>query len=237
MLIFWRLLFAHLLADFTLQTNSVAKWKRESRSGMLIHCLTHVVCSIVMVWPYINDSWFNFGGFRFTGWMAVGVIFLTHYLQDRWRVYAIKALSSSDGTLYFIWDQLVHIGVIFALSPSGIGDGSVVEEKWVVYLCMFVVVTHGITVFTYFIEKALYNEGFPGFDKKYFGILQRVALWFFFFIPGWHWAPWFLAWLGYTVYLYRQRIVDLSRAGFYVGLGITVLSGVIARNLYLYLPG
>ena len=40
MAIFWRLILAHFLADFTFQTNAVASWKRQSVWGMAVHVLT-----------------------------------------------------------------------------------------------------------------------------------------------------------------------------------------------------
>ncbi|MDD4004641.1 MAG: DUF3307 domain-containing protein [Elusimicrobiaceae bacterium] len=233
MLIFWRLLLAHLLADFPLQTDRVANFKRTSRKWMLLHCLTHAGLSAVLIWPYINEIWFTISGFRFYGWMAVAVILLTHYLQDMWRVYAIRKLHSHDGVLYFLWDQIVHIGILFALAAPALGDGSALPEKWVLMACLFTIITYGNTILSYFLDKTLYNAEFPRFDAKYFLMLQRAALWLFFLIPGWRWIPWATAWAGYSYYLRKRRILDLSRAGFYSGLGVTLIAGIMARNLYL----
>ena len=51
MLIFWRLVLAHFIADFTLQTNKVAQWKRVSQLGMVVHVLCHPVMYVLMCWP------------------------------------------------------------------------------------------------------------------------------------------------------------------------------------------
>ncbi len=232
MLIFWRLLLAHLLADFPLQTNRVAHFKRTSPLWMLVHCATHAATSAILIWPYINEVWFTVAGMKFYGWMAVAVIFFTHYLQDVWRVYAIHMLRTSDGVIYFLWDQVVHIGILFALSAPSIGSGHPMPEKWVVLACLFTIITYGNTILSYFLDKTLYAAEFPKFDAKYFLMLQRAALWLFFLIPGWQWLPWAAAWTGYSFYLRKKRLIDLSRAGFYSGLGITLVAGVAARSLY-----
>ncbi|MCK5583328.1 MAG: DUF3307 domain-containing protein, partial [Elusimicrobiales bacterium] len=43
MIIFWRLLLAHFLADFTLQFDIVNRLKRKGILGMIIHCGTHLI--------------------------------------------------------------------------------------------------------------------------------------------------------------------------------------------------
>ena len=52
MVIFWRLLLAHLLADFTLQLDIVNRLKRKSAWGMQLHCLTHLVTDFEISRPY-----------------------------------------------------------------------------------------------------------------------------------------------------------------------------------------
>ena len=49
--IFWRLVLAHLLADFSLQTNRLAAWKRQSPLGTLVHSVIFGMCAAVLCWP------------------------------------------------------------------------------------------------------------------------------------------------------------------------------------------
>ena len=46
MVIFWRLLLGHLLADFTFQSNFINAWKRKSIWGMLGHCAMHPIAYV-----------------------------------------------------------------------------------------------------------------------------------------------------------------------------------------------
>ena len=53
--IFWRLVLAHLLADFTFQTDFIAKWKRESIFGGLIHSFIFFVCASLLCFARLHE--------------------------------------------------------------------------------------------------------------------------------------------------------------------------------------
>ena len=117
MMIFWRLVLAHFIADFTLQTNKVATWKRESRVGMLVHTLTHPVVTYALTWPYLSMPWVQTHWIQLNGWVCVALLALFHWLEDEWRVWSIKETGSPDSTGFFLWDQVVHLTMILAFSP------------------------------------------------------------------------------------------------------------------------
>ena len=110
MVIFWRLLLAHLLADFTLQLDIVNRLKRKSAWGMLLHCLTHLVTSVALTWQYLGDIWFTAGGVAVNGWQALALMFVVHYAVDELRVYSMKSWYK-DNTVSFLVDQIVHVYV------------------------------------------------------------------------------------------------------------------------------
>ena len=53
--IFWRLMFGHLLADFTFQTNFINRWKRTSFYGLLFHCLMHPFFMSLFILPFAHS--------------------------------------------------------------------------------------------------------------------------------------------------------------------------------------
>src|SRR5262245_30999781 len=116
--IFWRLILAHFIADFTFQTNKVASWKRESRIGMFVHIMTHQVITCAILWPYLSMALVQTPWIRLNGWICVGLITLLHWLEDEWRVWTIKEVGSPDSTGFFLWDQVVHLAMILAVSPT-----------------------------------------------------------------------------------------------------------------------
>ncbi|MDT3388150.1 MAG: DUF3307 domain-containing protein [Bacteroidota bacterium] len=108
MVILWRLLFAHFLADFILQTEWICHEKKQRNAkgmGVLgIHCLIHAAVAYLLV-----GQWDN--------WMIPTVIFVSHYAMDWYKVHRMDL-----GLTPFLIDQSVHILVILALWTVGYAD-------------------------------------------------------------------------------------------------------------------
>ena len=151
MIIFWRLVLAHFIADFTLQTNRVATWKRESRWGMAIHILTHPIVSFALTWNYLSWPWVQTPYFALNGWMCVMLIALFHWMEDEWRVWSIQETGSPDNTGFFLWDQVVHLTIILAVSPT---IPTAAPDRWIIPALCFVMLAHFISVLIFFIENA-----------------------------------------------------------------------------------
>ena len=147
--IFCRLLFGHLLADFTFQTNYIAKWKRDSYTGLLVHVAIHPVCYLVLLWPFLGDVWVTWGGWEIQGWVGIIIATLLHFLEDWFRISMVRR-GWSDNSLFYVWDQGIHLLVIFFLSPTSTQP---IETVWPLLGSLFVAVTHWATVTIWFIEK------------------------------------------------------------------------------------
>lgn len=235
MLIFWRLLFGHLLADFTFQTNFINKWKRSSFWGMLVHCATHPILYAALTWPYLGEVWVRAGSVGVPGWACVLLVFFIHFVEDEWRVFSIFKYDAPDNTLFFLWDQVIHYAVIFAVIPVGLQnpDASLLPEAWPVLGCLFVLVTHACTVFVYFVEKDLYGRVFPDLQEKYLAMVERVVLWLIFLLPGSFLYPVLaFGWLGVMHFVRSRRYLDLSWFSFYLGGLTAVVCGLAARFVY-----
>lgn len=234
MVIFWRLLFGHLLADFTFQTNFINSWKRSSLKGMLAHCGTHPLAYVVLTWPYLSDFWIDTPHLRLNGWWCILVIFVAHLIEDQWRVYEIFKYKVPDNTLYFLWDQFIHYAVIFAVIPLGLlsENVSLFPERWPVLGCLFVAITHAATVLIYFIEKDLYGLEFPGFEEKYLSMAERLVLSLSFLLPRQGWIVAAPAWLALMYVVRSRRYLDLSWLSYYLGGGLAVACGLLGRFIY-----
>jgi hypothetical protein len=234
MIIFWRLLFGHLLADFTFQTDFINRWKRSSLWGMLAHCATHPICYVAMTWPYLRDPWIDLGAFKLQGWACILLVFITHFLEDQWRVFTIFKYDMPDNTLYFVWDQIIHYAIIFAVIPGALrGETTgLIPELWPVLGCLFVIATHACTVLVYFIDKDLSDKPFPGLQEKIVTMAERLVLALCFLVPGHFWPILALMWLAVMHAARRRRFLDLSWLSFYLGGAVAVLCGVAARLVY-----
>jgi hypothetical protein len=231
--IFWRLLFGHLVADFTLQTNFINRWKRGSLWGMLVHCLIHPICYVLLTWRSLGEVWTSVGSLSLPGWACIIILFAAHFLEDQWRVTSIFRHKAPDNTLYFLWDQVIHAAIIFAVAPIGLANGEpLTPEKWPVLGCLAVALTHMTTVTTYFLEKDLCGGDYPGFDEKYLGMAERLVLGLSFLLPhnGWMYvAP---VWLLCTAALRGSRLLDLSWFSYGFGGAMSVACGLLARCVY-----
>lgn len=100
-MILLKLLFAHILADFVLQTNRICKGKRaigNVKYGYLfLHSLIHAATAYLLVAQW--DTW-----------SVPLVIFITHFVMDY-----IKSTHMKDNIKSFIIDQVVHITIIIVL--------------------------------------------------------------------------------------------------------------------------
>ncbi|HAX61129.1 MAG TPA: hypothetical protein DCX95_01015 [Elusimicrobia bacterium] len=177
MYFFWRLLLAHLLADFTFQTDRIAKWKREDISGIFFHVLIFLFFAVAINYQYLPQH--NFA-------LALLILAATHVIEDQWRVFSINRYNSPDNLMFFLWDQFVHILLIFVFAPEN--PAGVKTEKWVFILIIFVLAAQFSTVLIYFVKKLFYNDAGIITQEKYHGIAERILIVTCFIIPGkWYW--------------------------------------------------
>ncbi|MBI3549620.1 MAG: DUF3307 domain-containing protein [Elusimicrobia bacterium] len=237
MLIFWRLILGHLLADFTFQTNAVNAWKRRNVWGMLVHCGMHPVIYAVLTFPYLGRDWVQVQGVGVPGWACILLIFIFHFLEDEFRIFSIFKYNSPDNTLFFIWDQTVHYACIFIFIPIGLGDLSQgwFPEKWPILMILGIVVTHFATVLLYFFEKDMVGANYPNFDEKYLAMGARLVLMMCFLLPGTWWAIPALGWMVNLLYMRYRRVMDFSWFSLSFGGLLSAACGVAARLIY-YAP-
>ena len=241
MTIFWRLVLAHFVADFTFQTNKVASWKRASRWGMLIHVLTHpVVTTVVMLLPvqlnfrnglapYLFEPWVQLSGLRLNGWTCLGLIALFHWLEDEWRVWSIQETGSPDSTGFFLWDQVVHLTMILELSPT---FSNARPEPWILPALCVVLLSHFVSVLIFFLESDLWGASEVLGANKYRFIAERLVGAGLFLLPGSLFLLAF-AWMAWIVYLHYGRSQERTWVHLVVGNTAVLLLGLLARGLLL----
>jgi len=184
MWIFWRLVLAHLLTDFTFQTNLVARWKRENVWGGIFHSFLFTLTSFVLNWPYLTNIWINFhqSTIILQGWVCIILISISHFLEDEWRIWTITKLNSPDSFYFFIWDQFIHLVLIFTFSPILMGP---IIEWWVFLGILLILLTHFSTIFIYFLEKDVFGKAeVPSGKEKYLPMIERITITIGIFLGG-----------------------------------------------------
>lgn len=120
--IFWRLVLGHFIGDFTLQTNYIAAWKRRNFWGLLVHCGIHPIIYAILLWRYIGQVWIVIGPLKLTGCTCIFLVFITHIIEDEWRIWSVQKKGAPDNTFFYVWDQIIHYAILFTMSP--VIDGS-----------------------------------------------------------------------------------------------------------------
>jgi len=232
--IFWRLLLGHLLADFTFQTNFISRWKRASLWGMLAHCAIHSVICAVLTWPYLGECWVSVGVLHLQGWVCILALGAAHFLEDQWRVMDVFKHQASDNTAHFVWDQVIHVALLFAVAPLGLSSsaGVLIPERWPVLACLAVFLTHAASVTEYFLERDLFASAAPDFDEKYLGMMERLVLGLCFLLPQNGWLLAAPLWLAAMCALRARRLLDLSWFSLAFGSAASISCGLLARLIY-----
>lgn len=106
MFLFYRLLLAHIIADFPLQTKQIFKVKTNTEWGVLIHTLIVLIFSIFFTFPYLENPKVI---------IILLVIFLSHTVIDKLKMeYSKKTKNQSIRIL--LLDQALHIAIIAVLA-------------------------------------------------------------------------------------------------------------------------
>ena len=169
--IFLRLLFAHLIADFFLQTDKLCEMKKAKPSvGLPTHSLIHAVCSYMIV-----GEWTNL--------MIPVIIFVSHLAID-WA----KIKYMQDGVKGFLLDQTLHLVVLLALSfnctttltPSVIAIASqALAPQIILLLCGYLLMLKPSSIFLSLLLKQwnvkFKNQSLPN-AGKWIGYLERILI-------------------------------------------------------------
>ena len=99
MFIFWKLVLAHLIGDFILQFEELYRLKVKSRRGHFWHALIHFLCSLLLVFPYLDIPFI---------WIFITALSVVHYFQDLLK-YGIQQKNPKQIFWCFTIDQFAHL--------------------------------------------------------------------------------------------------------------------------------
>ncbi len=224
--IFWRLVLAHLISDFTLQTNRVAAWKRSSAWGVLFHSLIFFAVAVVLTISRASEIWFKLGQITLNGWSCITILTALHFLEDNWRVWTIAKLNSPDTLGFFLWDQFIHYLMIFLFTPL---DENIAPEKYVILAIIYVIATHFMTIFIYYIEKDIFGVAVIKTQLKYYSIIERLLIVSLFLLPGHWWLFLVLIWLIKSVIYNIKKIYSFSWVHIILNYLLAIILGLAGR--------
>ena len=171
-----RLLSAHLLADFFLQSDKLCKAKNESGKKGVIAQLAHAFIHALSAYILLAD-WKN--------WIIPLVIFVSHLIID-----VLKSRLHGKGTVAFLCDQSVHILVIVLLwwwlyadsTQACVWLANVVSSKqlWAVILAYLSITKPASVLISKFIRNwtpsnNMQGQGMPR-AGEWIGYIERVLI-------------------------------------------------------------
>ncbi len=101
--LFLKLLLAHIIGDFVLQTKTLVLRRRENVFYLLLHVLVHVALVCLVFWQEVSNDW-----------QYIAFIGLAHLAVDSLKIIG-ERIWPSRPALLFVTDQLLHVLVILAV--------------------------------------------------------------------------------------------------------------------------
>jgi hypothetical protein len=234
MALFWRLLLAHLIADFPLQTEAVFAVKKEKDWGVLLHATLFGLTAIVLAGPFMRSG---------AVWASLFFLWLSHIVIDRAKL-SLVASGHKDHLAFFLVDQALHIGaaalacLLLNRIPtiSAIAVHSAVDVRLTKLAVAYVVSVWVSPLLCYYIRTALGNgtlefKGQQSAIWRMLGYAERLMLTamaaqggrLFFLLPAV-----FLPRIGLSIFA-GQR--DFSSWEFILGSAIAIAAGIWVHTL------
>lgn len=103
------LLIAHLIGDYLLQTEWMAKYKAERWAPLLAHCTVYTLVIGLVSYLFIPAG---------LSWWAIGLVFVSHVFLDRrgfvafWYRRVMRVTDDRNKWLMIVVDQSFHLIVL-----------------------------------------------------------------------------------------------------------------------------
>ena len=187
MVVFWHLLLAHLLADFTLHTDYIYHKKITNPfKGLSIHGLVYLVCLLICCLPYLEINWFTIAGVSFNGVETVFFLALVHMLSDYIDVSDNHDVIGMNALMFICW-QIIEISILFIVAPFIIiakTDLSFLILKFIIILCGLIISAHLLMVLIHLFIKDFIHKNYPTFDERYVSMIYRGGLYMALILPS-----------------------------------------------------
>lgn len=102
LILFLKLLLAHILGDFVFQTKSMVQKRKENVAYLLAHVLIHAGLLAIFLYDEIQLRW-----------MLIAAVAFSHLAIDSLKIW-FESKYPTKPLLYFCIDQLLHIFVLIA---------------------------------------------------------------------------------------------------------------------------
>ncbi len=233
MIIFIKLILAHLLGDFLLQPTS---WvlDKESKKHKSLFLYIHTILHGILAWILVGEIEF--------GWLAL-VLALTHGFIDFLKLYLQKNETKRN---WFIADQIMHIIVILEVTTiyrNLVLDFDVYNNSFWMFITGLVflskptsvIIKNIISIWTP--ENKTENDNSLQNAGKYIGILERLFV--FCFILTFHFDA--IGFLLAAKSIFRfgdlkeakdRKLTEYVLIGTLLSFGFALITGLLVAKFY-----
>ena len=235
MFLFWRIILAHILGDFPLQTDTIYHLKVRSRLGGLAHGAVFIILNLLLGWPYLGNK------LILAYLIGIGLI---HAVIDRMKISFKGRYTQGETIITFLSDQFVHIALIALvipmttrlapltiLSPRGLA-GLYYNNKFIFFAIAYSFVSYGGFIFSAafkntFSKSTISVSSIPEFQKRY-GFVERILITLLIMT----WSPL----LTIVIAAAPRLIPSLNKktggwGDFFINYCLALIIGLILRNI------
>lgn len=176
------MLLAHVLGDYILQPDSLARWKAQAQRGVLVHGLVVLLATWLLSLPFDRQWW---------PW-AVG-IGLLHTGVDSGKLWLAQHRPGPQTGLvalrHFAADQAVHLSAILLVlfasgylplhNPAGAILSDLHQTRWLSLLMGYLFLFKPAWIITGFVAHGITTNTAPNFSQRgglYTGFLERLGI-------------------------------------------------------------
>ena len=232
MMILLKLLLAHLIGDFVLQSKQCVTDKNNNKlksSKLYLHTLLHGVLVLIVLWD-------------FQYWLIALIIMLTHGVIDTIKIYAQKEATQ---TRWFIIDQLLHIisivvvWIIFIRPDLDVKFWFNNDYLWI-FITALLFITYVSNIIIQVLlsnwSKAINTNSDESLSKagKYIGMLERLFVFIFILTSHWEAIGFLLA--AKSVFRFGdlkeskdRKLTEYILIGTFLSFGIALGTGIIVQ--------
>lgn len=229
MILFIKLLLAHLLGDFFLQPGSWVRAKERKKIKayqLYLHTVIHGLLVMLLVWDL-----------QFWPWAVV--LAVSHWLIDVYKIYIQK---DHNKRVWFFADQGAHLAIILGLVYFSGVDLSIYWREWGQTMWFAITAVVFLTVPASIIIKTIISKWDPVPDDngtaslqeagKYIGILERLFVFTFIISGRWEAIGFLVA--AKSVFRFgdlRQskdrKLTEYILIGTLLSFGLAILTGLL----------
>tara|TARA_R110000868_G_scaffold1817_3_gene14341 strand:- start:1439 stop:2137 length:699 start_codon:yes stop_codon:yes gene_type:complete len=232
MILFTKLLLAHLIGDFILQSNKwvVDKEVNKLKSKYLyIHVFLHFLVTIILLWDL-------------SYWKTALLIMVSHYVIDILKLYLTPSFKNKS--IPFFIDQLLHLGIIYACAYYG----DLINHTWAIIQQIDLALVTAF-VFLSFPTAISIGKLLEGMAKHiemdheslpnagmYIGIIERFFVLAFILLGHWEVIGFLIA--AKSVFRFNdlkesnsRELTEYILIGTLLSFGIAILVGVLYSKL------